>query len=74
MLKPSADLIITPEQSRYSLVIAIAKRARQITGEAEINGEVLIQKPVDLAVQDFMKHKYKIIEHVEPNDDFTEDQ
>lgn len=73
MLKPSADLIISPKQSRYSIVIAIAKRARQITAEAEEKGEILVEKPVDLAVQDFMKHKYEIIEHDEPNDDMPED-
>lgn len=73
MLKPSADLIISPDQSRYSLVIAIAKRARQIAADAEQKGDILVEKPVDLAVQDFMKHKYTIIEHVEPNDDMPED-
>lgn len=62
MLKPSADLIIPPEQSRYSLVVAVAKRARQIASEAEMRGEILVEKPVDLAVQDFSHHKYKIVE------------
>ncbi|NLJ30684.1 MAG: DNA-directed RNA polymerase subunit omega [Clostridiales bacterium] len=73
MLKPSADLIISPKQSRYSLVIAVAKRARQIAAEAEEKGEILVEKPVDLAVQDFIKHRYEFIEHVEPNDDMPED-
>ena len=72
MLKPSADLIIGPNESRYSLVVAIAKRAREIASDAEMRGEILIEKPVDLAVQDFMQHKYTIIEHVEPNDDEEE--
>ena len=27
MLKPSADLIIDPKQSRYSLVVGVAKRS-----------------------------------------------
>ena len=34
MLKPSADLIIDPSQSRYALVVGIAKRAREIVEEA----------------------------------------
>ncbi len=72
MLKPSADLIITPNESRYSIVVAVAKRARQIAGDAEARGEILIEKPVDLAVHDFMQHKFRIIEHVEPNDDAEE--
>ncbi len=72
MLKPSADLIIRPDESRYSIVVAVAKRAREIASEAELRGDILLEKPVDLAVQDFMQHKYNIIEHVEPNDDAEE--
>jgi len=72
MLKPSADLIITPNESRYSIVVAVAKRARQIAGDAESRGEILIEKPVDLAVHDFMQHKFKIIENAEPSDDKEE--
>lgn len=59
MLKPTDNL---PKESRYSLVVAVAKRARQIANEAETSGEILIEKPVDLAVQDFINRKYKIIE------------
>ncbi len=62
MLKPSADLIIDPKQSRYSLVVGVAKRARQIVEEAEKNGQILVEKPVDLAVHDFMDKKYRIVE------------
>ncbi len=72
MLKPSADLIIAPDESRYSIVVAVAKRARQIAGDAEMRGEILVEKPVDLAVHDFMQHKFIIIEHAEPNDDTEE--
>lgn len=68
MLKPSADLIIPPEQSRYSLVVAVAKRARQIASEAEMRGEILVEKPVDLAVQDFANHRYKVVEPKEDPD------
>lgn len=72
MLKPSADLIIDPKQSRYSLVIAVSKRARQISSEAESKGDILTEKPVDLAVQDFIQHKFNIIEAPEPNDDMDD--
>ena len=48
--------------SYYSVVIAVAKRAREITQEAEDNNEIIVEKPVDLAVQDFVDEKYKIIE------------
>lgn len=62
MLKPSANIIKTPHQSYYSLVIAVAKRARQIAEESESNGTILTDKPVDLAVQDFVADKYTIHE------------
>lgn len=62
MLKPSANIIKTPHKSYYSLVIAVAKLAREITEEAEKDGEILIEKPVDLAVQEFVENKFKIIE------------
>lgn len=62
MLKPSSNIIKTPHKSYYSVVIAVAKRARQIAQEAEENGRILIEKPVDLAVEDFVDNKYRIIE------------
>lgn len=62
MLKPSANIIKTPHQSYYSLVIAVAKRAREIAEEAENEGKILTDKPVDLAVQDFANDKFLIIE------------
>ena len=62
MLKPSCNIIKTPHKSYYSVVIAVAKRAREITQEAEDNNEIIVEKPVDLAVQDYVDEKYKIIE------------
>ena len=60
MLKPSANIIKTPHKSYYSLVIAVAKRAREIAEEAENEGRILMDKPVDLAVQDFVSDKFII--------------
>ncbi|WP_369297638.1 DNA-directed RNA polymerase subunit omega [uncultured Neglectibacter sp.] len=62
MLKPSDNMIRTPHRSYYSLVIAVAKRARQIAEKAEEEGEILTDKPVDMAVHDFVDNKFKIIE------------
>lgn len=62
MLRPSDNVIKTPHNSHYSLVIAVAKRARDITEVAEANGEIVVEKPVDLAVRDFVAGKYKIEE------------
>lgn len=69
MIKPIADLILTPDQSRYSLVVAIAKRAREISEEAEKSHEVLEQKPVELAVHQYVNHEYTMIEQPATNDD-----
>jgi DNA-directed RNA polymerase subunit omega len=69
MIKPIADLILTPQQSRYSLVVAIAKRAREIAEDAEKNRVVLDEKPVELAVQEYTNHEFTMIEKVSPNDD-----
>ena len=62
MLKPSSNIIKTPHKSYYSVVIAVAKRAREIVEKAEENNQLLVQKPVDLAVQDFVDDKVRIIE------------
>lgn len=62
MLKPSANIIKTPHMNQYSLVIAVAKRARQISERAEMEGAKLPDKPVDIAVQDFIQNRYRIIE------------
>lgn len=62
MLKPSENIIKTPHMNQYSLVIAVAKRARQIAEKAEHDGTKLADKPVDMAVQDFVHDRYRIIE------------
>ena len=59
MLKPSANIIKTPHMNQYSLVIAVAKRARQISEKAEHEGTKLADKPV---VQDFVHDRYRIVE------------
>lgn len=61
MLRPSPEAFSTPNLSQYSIVVAVAKRAREIADEAEKAGDILIEKPVDLAVRDFINHKYKVV-------------
>ena len=48
--------------SRYSLVAATAKRARQISDEALENGEIMVEKPVSIALDEIVEGKYKVIE------------
>lgn len=62
MYRPSVDDMLRNKRSRYSLVIAIAKRAREIAAEIEESGEISDDKPVLLAIKDFEEHKYNILE------------
>lgn len=62
MLKPTEALTKDLEISTYSLVIGIAKKAREIAVDAEIRGEILTEKPVDMAVQEYMAKDFEIIE------------
>ncbi|MBO5912618.1 MAG: DNA-directed RNA polymerase subunit omega [Clostridia bacterium] len=37
-------------ESRYKLVLDVAKKARDIAKEAQDNGQIIIEKPVTLAM------------------------
>lgn len=69
MIKPIEDSSLGTNVSRYSFVVGVAKRAREIAGNAEEKGDILIEKPVDLALDEYAEHKFKIVETPEPNDD-----
>ncbi len=62
MSKPSVDDMLSGKKSRYSLVIAVAKRAREITDEVNTKGEIVTDKAVNMAIEEFKEHKYEIIE------------
>ena len=62
MHRPSAPELLKPGQSYYSLVVAVAKRAREISQIADESHEILIEKPVKMAVEDFSKGRYKMFE------------
>ncbi len=49
------------ENSRYAVVIGVAKRARQIAEEAQAAKEIIIEKPVSLAIADFRSGDCSII-------------
>ncbi|MBE6853661.1 MAG: DNA-directed RNA polymerase subunit omega [Ruminococcus sp.] len=65
MLRPAITQIITKNESYYSLVIGVAKRARAIADELYDKSEILKEKPVKTAVEEFASGKYKIIEYTE---------
>lgn len=62
MLRPASSQIMKNNESYYSLVIAVAKRARQITEEAYDEKIKLDEKPVKTAVEQFAAGEYKFIE------------
>lgn len=62
MLRPTISQIATKGESYYSVVIAVAKRAREISDELLNNKQPLEQKPVKTAVEEFAARKYTIIE------------
>lgn len=50
MLNENLGKLIENYENRYRLVIDIAKCAREISEKAEKDGEILIEKPVSIAI------------------------
>ncbi len=44
----------------YAMVVGIAKRARNIAEQAEQNREILVEKPVSIAVDEHTEGRLKI--------------
>lgn len=57
MLYPSMSELLTHVDSRYLLVNVVARRARQLSIEAEQEGYALDQKPVTLAIREIAEGK-----------------
>lgn len=62
MHRPSACEILKEGESYYSLVIGVAKRAREIAEEAEEQGKILVDKPVQIAVEEFAAGDFRLRE------------
>ncbi len=62
MLRPSVSEILSNNESYYSLVIAVAKRAREITEDAFNEKKILDIKPVQTAVEQLANKEYRIVE------------
>lgn len=57
MLNPKIGELIATYDNRYRLVTDISKCAREISQEAEENGEILIEKPVSIAIEKLADEK-----------------
>jgi DNA-directed RNA polymerase subunit omega len=61
MLKPSmSEILGNRTGDYYKFVVAVAKRAREIADIAEAEGEIIDEKPVKLAVEEFAEKKIKL--------------
>lgn len=65
MLKPSVRELTKNDESIYSLVIATAKHAREITEDAKESGVPLTEKAVTLSIRDIHEGKVKIVNDAE---------
>ncbi len=62
MLKPEISRLLEENENAYSLVIAIAKRSRDIAENALEEKIILEDKPVNMAIDEFGAHKYRVVE------------
>ena len=60
MIYPSMSTLLDKINSRYLLVNAIARRARQVAEEAEEAKLPLEKKAVTIAIEDIAEDKYSI--------------
>ena len=65
MFNPDLRKVLANNKSRYSLVTAVAKRAREISSEAQENGEILNEKPVSIALDEIISGQYEVVESEE---------
>lgn len=61
MVKPSVNELLTKAKNRYELVIATARRARQIANGDEPKTHVKEESPVTLAANEIAEGKVTII-------------
>ena len=50
MLNPNIGKLIQNSDNRYRLVIDVAYTARNISAKAEADGEIIVEKPVSIAI------------------------
>ncbi|MBQ7838321.1 MAG: DNA-directed RNA polymerase subunit omega [Clostridia bacterium] len=62
MFNPDLRGVLTNHMSRYSLVTATAKRAREISEDAEEKKIIMTEKPVSVALDEILKGDYVIVE------------
>ncbi len=61
MLKPEIGQLLNECDSSYSLVVAIAKRSRDIAENALERHNILEDKAVNIAIDEFAAHQLRIV-------------
>lgn len=56
-LKPEIGQLLEESESAYSIVIAVAKRSRDLAEKAEAEGIELYDKPLNVAIDEFGAHR-----------------
>ncbi|MCH5190845.1 MAG: DNA-directed RNA polymerase subunit omega [Oscillospiraceae bacterium] len=62
MFNPDLKDVLSNGVNRYQLVKAVAKRAREISLDAEENKEILSEKSVSIALDEIITGKYDLSE------------
>lgn len=62
MLRPAISQILSKNESHYSFVVAVAKRAREIVDISIEHKTQVDEKPVKTAVEEFANGHYKLVE------------
>ncbi len=57
MLKPEIGQLLEECSSPYSIVIAVAKRSRDLAEKAQEEGIELYDKPLNVAIDEFGSHR-----------------
>lgn len=60
MINPSLDSLLEKVDSKYTLVVAAAKRARQLMNEEQAHTNSRSKKPVSIALEEISQDKIKI--------------
>ena len=60
IVRPTITQLLTKANNRYELVIATARRARQIAAGAEVKTDVKEESPVTLAANEIAEGKAEI--------------
>ncbi len=69
MVKPTVAELLTKADNRYELVIATARRARQIAAGDKTKTEVKETSPVTLAANEIAEGKVTIVEEENKEDE-----